>query len=634
MQATPALNIVLYTEGLSFTGDTIEKQALGGSETAFIYVARELAAMGHHVYAYCPCSMPGIYHGVVYDKLEALGYWFGNTCDIFICSRYFYVFHQPVQAKVKLLWLHDILQPGHVPALQQLLPAIDAVFCLSEFHCQLSRELIPSITRRLRKSVNGIDWQLANKAREAVDAKRHRIMFTSRPERGLMRVLQLYEALNDTSLELLACSYTSLPDPYTQQVEQQCQQFIADLQARGFPVSQGSFTKAQLYRELAASKLVLYPTDFPEIFCISAVEAQACGTAFLASDAFALKETVWGGRIPGGDTNSFLQQAKVLLYDDEQRTKWEEAGLQFVQTFTWERVAGDFIIEALQQIRTRNKLPNQVTAINTDAVIDNSAPLISCLTLTTNRLPLLKQAIQCYCRQTYPNREMVIVCGGSDRYQQAVTRFIDSLHRNDIRVVPVTGSQTSHLGRMRNLSLDYAKGDLFCIWDDDDLYHPLRLEYQYRRLVSQSATACFMTDHLQLFEHEQQLFWVDWVSLRDVRPEEHWIPGSVMAYCNDALRYPDTQDLGEDISFRDLLLQTPGQTVTTLDGHGYLYLYRFHGRNAWPLQHHRNITSWGNSSAGYINKRKKELFEALATFPLPKPVQFKDVSGQTVFTYV
>ncbi len=59
------MKVVLYTEGLPFTGDTLEQQALGGSETAFISVARELARKGHDVHAYCMCPKPGVFDGVV-----------------------------------------------------------------------------------------------------------------------------------------------------------------------------------------------------------------------------------------------------------------------------------------------------------------------------------------------------------------------------------------------------------------------------------------------------------------------------------------------------------------------------------------------------------------------------------------
>jgi len=62
-------------------------------------------------------------------------------------------------------------------------------------------------------------------------------------------------------------------------------------------------------------------------------------------------------------------------------------------------------------------------------------PLISCLTLSENRLVYLKEAIRCYCDQTYPQCEMVIVSRGTPFYLAAIERYLDTLGRDDIRLI-------------------------------------------------------------------------------------------------------------------------------------------------------------------------------------------------------
>src|SRR5690606_2655336 len=68
-------------------------------------------------------------------------------------------------------------------------------------------------------------------------------------------------------------------------------------------INLGSLTKQDLYRELAKTSLLLYPTNFPEISCIAAMEAQAFGVPVISTDDFALRETVINGEsgilIPG-----------------------------------------------------------------------------------------------------------------------------------------------------------------------------------------------------------------------------------------------------------------------------------------------------------------------------------------------
>ena len=104
--------------------------------------------------------------------------------------------------------------------------------------------------------------------------------------------------------------------------------------------------------------------------------------------------------------------------------------------------------------------------------------MISCLTITLNRLVLLKEAVRCYCRQTYPNRELIIVTDGTPQYRQAIDDYIGWLGRADIYPVYMAESGQP-LGVLRNIALDVAKGTIVCQWDDDDLNHPERLERQF-----------------------------------------------------------------------------------------------------------------------------------------------------------
>ena len=51
-------------------------------------------------------------------------------------------------------------------------------------------------------------------------------------------------------------------------------------------------------------------------------------------------------------------------------------------------------------------------------------PKVSCVTVTTGRVDLLKKAIHCYVYQTYKNRELVILAQGNfDR----IKLYVDSL---------------------------------------------------------------------------------------------------------------------------------------------------------------------------------------------------------------
>jgi glycosyltransferase involved in cell wall biosynthesis len=80
-----------------------------------------------------------------------------------------------------------------------------------------------------------------------------------------------------------------------------------------------------------------------------------------------------------------------------------------------------------------------------------------------------------------------------------------------VRVLyPGSGGLT--LGALRNISLESARSEIICQWDDDDYSHPGRLAIQVRHMIAEAAGASFFTDHLQYIEPEEFLSWIDWAS--------------------------------------------------------------------------------------------------------------------------
>ncbi len=259
-------------------------------------------------------------------------------------------------------------------------------------------------------------------------------------------------------------------------------------------------------------------------------------------------------------------------------------------------------------------------------------PKISCLTVTANRLVLLKEAIACYLSQTYSNRELVIVTAAGQRYRNAICDYLRWLGREDIRLVGFDAPKAT-LGALRNMSLDAAVGDLTCQWDDDDLYHPERLERQYDAMVRDHAEACFLTDHLQYFVQNRSMFWVDWRRFGG-NLEKQMLPGSMLAVRHPRFRYPSTgasAQWGEDNAIRAIVSRNV--RVATVSGSGYLYVYRCHGRNTMPDRHHNAITDCAGTGEDFLKPREADLRRALALYHLPSPYAVKIYGGQTLFTF-
>jgi glycosyltransferase involved in cell wall biosynthesis len=258
-------------------------------------------------------------------------------------------------------------------------------------------------------------------------------------------------------------------------------------------------------------------------------------------------------------------------------------------------------------------------------------PKISCLTITLNRLVFLKEAIACFRDQTYSNRELIIVTNGTERYQQAIQRYIGTLEDPNIRCIALPEDPYT-LGRLRNISVAEADGEIICQWDDDDLYHPERLQIQYDYMENTRSQACFMTDYLQYFREERELFWVNWTN-RTQHARNHLLPGTMLMYKDARFRYPETGPSsvrGEDDALIDQMYSLVN--VAALSGAGYLYVYTYHGKNTFPKDHHARLAIQSASGLEFIQGHFKDLTQALGYYRLPMPYTVR-TADETVFVY-
>ena len=82
------------------------------------------------------------------------------------------------------------------------------------------------------------------------------------------------------------------------------------------------------------------------------------------------------------------------------------------------------------------------------------------------------------------------------------------------------------LGGLRTLAIERAQGDWICQWDDDDRYHPARLQMQWDAVTAEGAAVNYLADQLHWFRAEGLLCWDDWD--REPYPM-NFIQGTILA---------------------------------------------------------------------------------------------------------
>jgi glycosyltransferase involved in cell wall biosynthesis len=227
-----------------------------------------------------------------------------------------------------------------------------------------------------------------------------------------------------------------------------------------------------------------------------------------------------------------------------------------------------------------------------------------------NRVPRLIKSIAALERQTYTQRELVIVTDVmSDEDFAALEVHCRPRKQLPIRLIRTTTKKT--LGALRNMTVEAARGEVVCQWDDDDLYHPYRLSLQHDALEV-SPGAVFLQDVMHLLEEHRAMYWLRW----DI-PDLPCHPATLMARREIMPEYPEVGRDSRSSEDKNLFLQlTHARRVALINDHPYLYTYVLHGSNTFSLVHHMLLLQFAVSEREI--RRHPHLLAELARIDLDR----------------
>jgi 2-polyprenyl-3-methyl-5-hydroxy-6-metoxy-1,4-benzoquinol methylase/glycosyltransferase involved in cell wall biosynthesis len=294
-----------------------KEQGIGGSETMVVELAKRLSLAGHRVRVYTSTGKygEGVFDGVEYHqsaKLELV-----KACDVLVGWRNAALAALPIEAKVRWLWVHDVLAGNATHA--HLLRA-DRVLALSDWHKGFLAQHHNLPLEQIGRTRNGID--LARFA-EPVERNPKKIVYSSSPDRGLPVLLHVWPEIRkrvpDAELHVFYGFYNwqKISEARGDQQQLEAIQTLIDrakqLEAHGV-VMRGKVDQKTLAREFLSAGVWAHPTWFTETSCLTAMEAQAAGLRIVTSSIAALNETVGPdyGVLIDGDWLSPEYQARFI----------------------------------------------------------------------------------------------------------------------------------------------------------------------------------------------------------------------------------------------------------------------------------------------------------------------------------
>lgn len=324
--------------------DVYKEKGIGGSETAAVEMARHLAEItGRKVIVFNPRTTTKIFGKVEYRPCrEVPAYFRDHAPALHVGWRHALKFStDPLYAWCHDLGTHGIENPANY----------HKALVLSDFHKGYVKSFFGVPEEKIIVTKNGLEPKRFEKSPDKIFGK---VIFSSSPDRGLDRAIRVMrEVVKMVPDAELHCFYgfdNMRKMGLTTEVER-LERMVSD---HPFVKFHGNVTQARLTEEMQTSSVWLYPTNFAETYCITAIEALSSKTYPVAREWGALQNTLRDAadkKMATLISHDCETEEEVALYADATidallSRAWERMEIE-PKSFSWESVAHQWVKELL-----------------------------------------------------------------------------------------------------------------------------------------------------------------------------------------------------------------------------------------------------------------------------------------------
>ena len=193
----------------------------------------------------------------------------------------------------------------------------------------------------------------------------------------------------------------------------------------------------------------------------------------------------------------------------------------------------------------------------------NKSLKVSAMMLTYKRKEMFRRSFDCFKKQTYSDKELVIISNGTKEYND----YVENIVNGDSSVILVRVDEKPKdmtIGDLRNLAIEKSTGDYIINWDDDDISHKNRIQYQMNPIkLNLSNGSLLRSFQVKCDDKEYAISWT------------HGLETTLLFKKNE-LRYKSLNK-GEDTDF--LLRFAEQNAVNHLNLDAKLFTYCYHSEN-------------------------------------------------------
>ena len=330
--------VLFYTglAGLQWNQTYSLKNALGGSETAVAYLTKffpknyEIFVAGE--------VQEEVVDNVRYVNNYNLENLLKNTnFHTIVISRYvgFFDMYPYSKSFQNFIWVHDTVINSYgsslndVGLLKKWESRINGIVCLTQWHKEHLEGLYPAIQGKTHIINNGIKSEMFT---FPFVKKPNSFVYTSCPERGLNRLLELWPSILEKfpDAELNISTYVDFP---RHDAEREIQKTIESLTN---VKHLGKLGPEELYELMSKSEYWLYPTDWPETSCITSLE-------MLRSEVICIYYPIAGLTWTMSDFGIKIERGQeldtIMNLSQEKKEELREKGRVYSETCSWKNRA-------------------------------------------------------------------------------------------------------------------------------------------------------------------------------------------------------------------------------------------------------------------------------------------------------